>query len=102
MFRALHAAQAHERTNTLNEAKSVAFCPVLERCESVKAASSSYHNQDVSGDFPDDDDGLDLAVMQRQEKLEAAVARAHNCLLTEQKLNTQILLMLKGWKATTF
>jgi hypothetical protein len=85
-----------------NKATNVTISPVLERCKTAKAASSSSRDQDISGDFSDDDDQLDLAVMERQEKLEAAVTRAHNCLLTGQKLNTQIMLMLKGWKATVF
>jgi hypothetical protein len=98
----LHGPQLDECTNAQNKAKSVTFSAVLERCKAAKAASSSSRDQDVSGDFSDDDEHLDLAMMQRQEKLEAAVTRAHNCLLTGQKLNTQIMLMLKGWKATTF
>ncbi len=75
----------------------------LQRCKAAKASNKGQtsREQDISGEYSDDDDQLDLAVAEREEKLDAAVTRAHNCLLTGQKLNTQIMLMLKGWKATT-
>ncbi len=77
--------------------------PALQRCKAAKIADESKgsQEQDISGDYSDDDDHLNLAVVEREEKLNAAITRAHNCLLTGQKLNTQIMLMLKGWKAAT-
>jgi hypothetical protein len=74
----------------------------LQRYKAAKASNNgqSSREQDISGEYSDDDDQLDLAVAEREEKLDASVTRAHNCLLTGQKLNTQIMLMLKGWKAT--
>jgi hypothetical protein len=53
-----------------------------------------------SEDSEEEGASLRLAAVERQERLDAVMTRAHNCLLTGQKLNTQMLLLLKGWKAT--
>jgi len=52
----------------------------LERLKAAKAASSrgALAKNDVSGDVSDDDDQLDLAVVEREERLEAAVSRVCN------------------------
>jgi hypothetical protein len=73
----------------------------LQRCKAAKIASASKGSleQDISGDYSDDDEQINLAVVEREERLNATMTRVHNCLLTGQKLNTQIMLMLKGWKA---
>jgi hypothetical protein len=53
-----------------------------------------------SEDSEEEGASLRLAAVERQERLDAVMTRAHNCLLTGQKLNTQMILLLKGWKAT--
>ncbi len=64
------------------------------------AESTAARAQDHPGDYSDDDEQLDVSVVEREEKIDAVLTRAHNCLLASQKLNTQMVLMLKGWKAT--
>jgi hypothetical protein len=67
----------------------------------LKSASNDRDAlQSDAGNYSDDDEQLNLDLVQREEKLEAALTRVHNCMLSSQKLNTQIMLMLKGWKAT--
>jgi hypothetical protein len=70
----------------------------LANLKSAQAPTTQARDQ--SGEYSDDDEQLDLNIVQREEKLDAVVTRAHNCLLASQKLNAQMILMLKGWKAT--
>jgi hypothetical protein len=70
----------------------------LANLKSAQAPTAQARDQ--SGEYSDDDEQLDLGIVEREEKIDAVLARAHNCLLASQKLNAQMILMLKGWKAT--
>jgi hypothetical protein len=75
--------------------------PAISRMKTTQVQNKGHsHDHDISGELSDEDEQLDLDLVEREEKMEAALTRLHNCLMTGQKLNMQISLMLKGWKAT--
>ena len=73
----------------------------ISRMKTAQVRSKGHsHENDISAELSDEDEQLDLDLIEREERMEAALTRLHNCLMTGQKLNMQISLMLKGWKAT--
>jgi hypothetical protein len=74
------------------------FSPALASLKSAPDGPAQQQND--SGDDSEEENRLHMDVKEREEKLDAVLTRVHNCMLSSQKLNTQILLMLKGWKAS--
>jgi hypothetical protein len=73
----------------------------ISRMKTAQVHSKGHsHEHDISAELSDEDEQLDLDLVEREERMEAALTRLHNCMMTGQKLNMQISLMLKGWKAT--
>ncbi len=77
------------------------YFAAIGRVKAGKAHEKGALNErDASGELSDENEQIDLALVEREERMEAALTRLHNCMIAGQKLNMQISLLLKGWKAT--
>jgi hypothetical protein len=81
--------------------RNMTYFAAISRVKAGQAHEKGVSNElDASGELSDENEQIDLALVEREERMEAALTRLQNCMIAGQKLNMQISLLLKGWKAT--